>query len=50
MKILLKKLKGMWYMIIGEAEIRTPYSDQSPRADVSAYALRAFPGAEVYEA
>ena len=49
MNVTIQKLNGMWHLIVGSCQIRTPFSDTKNREWVVAYARRVYPGAKVFE-
>jgi hypothetical protein len=49
MNIIIQKLNGLWHLILGSHQIRTPFLETQDRATVVAYARRAFPGAKIFE-
>ena len=49
MNIILQKLDGLWHLIVGSYQIRTPFLETQDRALVVAYARRVYPGAKIFE-
>ena len=48
MNVIIQKRNGMWHLVVGACEIRTPLETQK-REWVVAYARRIYPGAKVFE-
>jgi hypothetical protein len=44
-----QKLNGLWHLIVGSCQIRTPFLETQDRALVVAYARRVYPGAKILE-
>jgi hypothetical protein len=49
MNVIIQKLNGLWHLIVGECQIRTPFSETQDRALVVGYARRVYPGAKIFE-
>ncbi len=49
MKVVIQKLNGLWHLIIGSCQIRTPFLATQERALVVTYARRAYPGAKIFQ-
>ncbi|UPK30835.1 hypothetical protein [Bradyrhizobium sp. 195] len=49
MKVVIQKLNGLWHLIVGSCQIRTPFLDTQDRALVITYARRAYPGARIFQ-
>jgi hypothetical protein len=49
MNVTIRKLKGLWHLIVGSCRIRTPFRETQDRAQVVAYARRVYPGSKVFE-
>ena len=49
MKVVIQKLNGLWHLIVGSCQIRTPFPDTQDRALVITYARRAYPGARIFQ-
>jgi hypothetical protein len=49
MSITIQKLNGLWHLIVGSCQIRTPFLETRDRTLVVAYAHRAYPGAKILE-
>ena len=49
MNVVIQKLNGLWYLIVGSCQIRTPFLETQDRELVVAYAWRAYPGARIFE-
>jgi len=49
MIINIQKLSGLWHLIVGSCQIRTPFVETQDRALVVAYARRVYPGARILE-
>jgi hypothetical protein len=49
MNVIIQKLNGLWHLVVGSCQIRTPFLETQDRALVIAYARRVYPGARVFE-
>lgn len=49
MNVVLRKLNGLWHLIIGSSLIRTPFLETQDRALVITYARRVYPGAKIFQ-
>jgi hypothetical protein len=49
MNVNIQKLNGLWHLIVGSCQIRTPFLEAQDRALVVAYARRVYPGARIFE-
>ena len=49
MNVIIQKLDGLWHLIVGSCQIRTPFLATQDREWVVAYARRIYPGAKVFE-
>jgi hypothetical protein len=49
MNIVIQKLNGLWHLIVGSCQIRTPFLETQDRALVVTYARRVYPGARIFE-
>jgi len=49
MNVIIRKLNGLWHLVVGSCQIRTPYLENEDREWVIAYARRIYPGAKVFE-
>ena len=49
MNVFIQKLNGLWHLIVGSCQIRTPFLETQDRALVVAYARRVYPGARIFE-
>lgn len=49
MNVIIRKLNGLWHLIIGSSLIRTPFHATQDRALVVTYARRAYPGAKIFQ-
>ena len=49
MNVFIQKLNGLWYLIVGSCQIRTPFLETQDRELVVSYAWRAYPGARIFE-
>jgi len=49
MNFIIQKLNGLWHLIVGSCQIRTPFLDTQDRELVVTYARRVFPGAKIFE-
>ena len=49
MIVIIQKLNGLWHLIVGSCQIRTPFLETQDRALVVAYARRVYPGAKIFE-
>jgi hypothetical protein len=49
MNVTIQKLNGLWHLIVGSCQIRTPFLETQDRALVAAYARRVYPGAKILE-
>ena len=47
--VIIQKLNGLWHLIVGSCQIRTPFLETQDRALVVAYARRVYPGAKIFE-
>jgi hypothetical protein len=47
--VLIQKLDGMWHLIVGSSQIRSPFLATQDRALVVGYARRVYPGARIIE-
>ena len=48
MNVVIQKLNGMWHVIVGSYQIRSPFSATQDRALVVGYARRVYPGAKIF--
>jgi hypothetical protein len=48
MNVTIQKLNGLWHLIVGSCQIRTPFLETQNRALVVAYARRVYPGAKIF--
>jgi hypothetical protein len=48
MNVIIQKLNGMWHLIVGSCQIRSPFSATQDRALVVGYARRVYPGAKIF--
>ena len=46
MNIIIRKLNGLWHLIVGSCQIRTPFLETQDRELVVGYARRIYPGAQ----
>jgi hypothetical protein len=49
MNVIIQKLNGLWYLIVGSCQIRTPFLELQDRELVVSYARRVYPGAKIFE-
>jgi hypothetical protein len=49
MNVAILRLNGLWHLIVGSCQIRTPFLETPDRALVGAYARRVYPGAKISE-
>jgi hypothetical protein len=49
MSVVIRKLNGLWHLIVGAYQIRTPFLETQDRALVVNYARRVYPGAKIYQ-
>jgi hypothetical protein len=47
--VAIQKLNGLWHLIVGSCQIRTPLLETQSRQLVVAYARRAYPRAKIFE-
>ena len=47
MNIIIQKLNGMWHLIVGSCQIRSPFLETQDRQLVVGYARRLYPGAKI---
>ncbi len=47
MNVTIQKLNGLWHLIVGSCQIRTPFLETQDRALAVAYARRVYPGAKI---
>ncbi len=49
MDVIIQKINGLWHLIVGSCQIRTPFLETQDRALAIAYARRVYPGAKILE-
>ena len=49
LNVAIQKLNGLWHLIVGSCQIRTPFLETLDRALVVAYARRVYPDAKILE-
>ena len=49
MNVIIQRLNGLWHLIVGSCQIRTPFLETQDRASVVAYARQVYPGAKILE-
>jgi len=49
MNVIIQKRNGLWYLIVGSCQIRTPFLETQSREWVVAYARQIYPGAKIFE-
>ena len=49
MNVVIRKLNGLWHLIVGSCQIRTPFLATQDRALVVSYARRVYPGAKIFQ-
>ena len=49
MNVIIRKLNGLWHLIVGSCQIRTPFLETQDRQLVVQYARRVYPGARIFE-
>jgi|GEM_PF-1433342 len=47
MNVNIQKLNGLWHLIVGSCQFRTPFLETQDRALVVAYARQVYPGAKI---
>jgi hypothetical protein len=47
--VTIRKLNGLWHLIIGSCQVRTPLLETQDQALVVAFARRVYPGAKILE-
>jgi hypothetical protein len=50
MNVTIQKLNGLWHLIVGSCQVRTPFLETQDSALVAAYARRVYPGAKILAA
>ena len=48
-ELIIQKRNGLWHLIVGSCQIRTPFLETQNREWVVAYARRIYPGAKIFE-
>ena len=48
-ELIIQKRNGLWYLIVGSCQIRTPFLETQSREWVVAYARQIYPGAKIFE-
>jgi hypothetical protein len=49
MNVVIQKLNGLWHLVVGSCQIRTPFLDTQDRELVVTYARRVYPGAKIFQ-
>jgi hypothetical protein len=49
MDVIIEKINGLWHLIVGSCQIRTPFLETQHRSLVIAYARQVYPGAKILE-
>jgi hypothetical protein len=49
MNVIIQRRNGLWHLIIGSCQIRTPFLETQDRELVVGYARRVYPGAKIFE-
>jgi len=49
MDVIIEKINGLWHLIVGSCQIRTPFLEAQNRELVISYARRVYPGAKIFE-
>ncbi|WLA53475.1 hypothetical protein [Bradyrhizobium diazoefficiens] len=49
MNVIIRKLNGLWHLVVGSCQIRTPFLETQDRQLVVQYARRVYPGARIFE-
>jgi hypothetical protein len=49
MNVTIRKLNGLWHLIVGSCQVWTPFLETQDRAPAVAYARRVYPGAKILE-
>ena len=49
MNVVIQRLNGLWHLVIGSCQLRTPFLETQDRELVVTYARRVYPGAKVFE-
>ncbi len=47
--VVIRKLNGLWHLVVGSCQIRTPFLATQDRALVVSYARRVYPGAKIFQ-
>jgi hypothetical protein len=47
MNVNIQKLNGLWHLIVGSCQFRTPFLETQDRALVVAHARQVYPGAKI---
>ncbi len=49
MNVIIQKLNGLWHLIVGSCQIRTPFLRHRTARWSLRYARRVYPGAKIFE-
>ena len=49
MNVVIRRLNGLWHLIVGSCQIRTPFLETQDRQLVVQYATPNYPGARIFE-
>ena len=49
MHVVIQRLNGLWHLVVGSCQIRTPFLETQDRELVVTYARRVYPGARIFE-
>jgi hypothetical protein len=47
MNVTIQKLDGLWHLIVGSCQVRTPFLETQDRMPVVAYARQVYPGVKI---
>jgi hypothetical protein len=48
MNVAIQKLNGLWHLVVGSCQIRTPFLETQDRELVVTYARHVYPGAKIF--
>lgn len=48
MNVAIQKLNGLWHLVVGSCQIRTPFLETQDRELVVTYARYVYPGAKIF--
>jgi hypothetical protein len=49
MNVVIQRFNGLWHLVVGSCQLRTPFVETQDRELVVTYARRIYPGAKVFE-